>query len=201
MQSDIEQKLIDYSELFLSVEQEIKKAEMFADDVIIPAINQLRYSAHHLAKSHTIKDDKCKLEHIDKAMRHVKRARYDAAEVGILVCLQMFRDLREDYKDVSITQIFPDYIKASVLCDEVYELMSKVTKDEENGGANPRENIADRCWQDFDKLSVYCNQFKRYREELNKVLKKQRKDSFLIILGICVTIIVGAASLIVSKFF
>lgn len=66
--------------------------------VVIPAVNELRYSAKHFADYIA---DSCP-EHFQRAIRHCVRARFDALRATILFLVRDFRQFSEDYRMLTL---------------------------------------------------------------------------------------------------
>lgn len=87
-----------------------KKVQSFASMAGVPAINELRYVAHHLINAvnpaHSeVETDK----ELQRAINHCKRAVYEASEAGIMFAFDRIAKFRDDYRKVIISSIVTDW--------------------------------------------------------------------------------------------
>lgn len=82
------------------------------------AINELRYAGHHLLRGLAAQEsgsaEKAEQEFQD-AEDHCNRAMYEASEAGIGYLCRLYRIFEEDYKDLSLTETIPEYVKSRAL--------------------------------------------------------------------------------------
>lgn len=148
---DISSKLEDYSKLFSDAEVQIKKTEILDKEIVIPAINQLRYAGYHIAQ--WIKNNK--ETEINKAINHCKRAYYDGKEVGLIFLLEKIQQFNDDFSKNPITMsVLPDYPKIIVRAQNA---------------ADSLENVKKNHYQTRYEIYKTCDQ---YYEELKNIIKE-----------------------------
>ncbi len=91
------------AELFKEAEDAIKD---IGSELVIPAVNQLRYCGNHLARYLSNTDNN---EELQDAAKHCKRATYDAYEAAITYQLLEFHKFKDDYRMIQVGTIIPDY--------------------------------------------------------------------------------------------
>jgi len=70
--------------------------------VVIPSINELRYSAKHFADYMADGNGTETDEHLQRAIRHCIRARFDALRATVLFLVRDFRQFSEDYRMLNL---------------------------------------------------------------------------------------------------
>lgn len=135
-----------------------EKADSFArevgelrSEVLIPASNELRYAGHHLLQS--INDDGAidDVESIRKAKSHCERAMYEAAEAGIMFCVDSIKSFEKDYEDMAISEVIHDYPQRRVRVQRALDLIIK--------GRSGRKSVEDH-------VDAYMEEFRAVREIL-----------------------------------
>lgn len=96
-------KLIQCFNIAESRLKEIERSNV--SGIVIPAINELRYSAQHIILSLNDTSVKDQEESILRAIRHAQRASYDAIEAGILYALDEIRSMQDGYQDMAISSV------------------------------------------------------------------------------------------------
>ena len=69
--------------------------------VVVPAINELRYSAKHMIDALSLADKNAADEQMRRAIRHCERARFDALRATVLFFIRDFRQFSEDYRMIA----------------------------------------------------------------------------------------------------
>ncbi len=103
---DDQKQLAHIGELFNEAEIAIKEIEDFGSELVVPAVNQLRYCGNHLVRYLSDTDNK---EELEDSVKHCKRAVYDAYEASIVYHLLEFKIFKEDYRKVQVAIVIPDY--------------------------------------------------------------------------------------------
>ncbi len=96
-------------DLYSLAEKRIKLVEQLDSEIVIPAINQLRYAGWHILES-LLSDDADKAN-IKEAEIHASRAVYDAIEAGTLELLLEFAQFKYDFRYITIGDVIPDYLE------------------------------------------------------------------------------------------
>ncbi len=100
-------------QLFARAEDAIKRYERITLSVLTPAINQLRYVAHHLLEGS-----------LQKAYQHCERAYYDALECSVSELLGFFARFYEvGYPESAILRCVPDYSQWRTQLKEYQQLL------------------------------------------------------------------------------
>lgn len=95
-----------------------KHVQAFRKQAGIPAINELRYAGYHVTLALPEPGSDFDQSHLLKAISHAQRATYEAAEAGILTCLDHVELFKQDYRLVPITDVLPDWVSISELASE-----------------------------------------------------------------------------------
>ena len=169
----------EVAELFRQAECAIKMAEELHAHIPFSAINELRYAGRHLTEWLAQKGE----EELDKAVRHCRRATYDAHEAQLLYYLEEIRKFKNDYRNIVISEVVASY---GEILHEIRQAQDEI---------NRMRNA------DMDKAELYrqlagyvapiarnCLLLDSHREELNKKIRKERLQVVT-----CWAAIIGAA--------
>ncbi len=170
--------------LFKEAERAIKEIEDIGNELIVPAVNQLRYTGNHLVRYLADPDNKSELFDAEK---HCKRATYDAYEAAILYYLNLFHKFKDDYRRVTITTVLPDYPD---LCLEV-DKARKLIRD--NNKSKTRGEFYQQCREHLEVIAGNVKKMDACRDELNKLIKKEWRQLALLVCGV-----IGAAGAITA---
>lgn len=186
--------------LFCSAEQLIKLVENLGEGIIFPAVNQLRYAGQHLLKSDCIDNQDSKEEHFKKAKYHCQRAIYDASEMGIIHYLEEIRIFKDDYKQVIIVNIVPNYsdilTKAKDASDFILKNHFKKANDDGDETINKMNSEYKECKKLLKELEMFVDSLTIMRPELNKQIEKNRFTVFCLISGLVISMIAICATII-----
>jgi hypothetical protein len=180
--------LRELCELWDKAEKHLKRAEQQLAELVLPAANQLRYAGYHVARSFEALESRDESEYeknIDKATNHCKRAMYDASEALFEHFHARISRFRDDYAQTYVTPILPDYLEILGRARRGRSIV--LSTDSHNRDGFHEEAI--RC---CDDLQDDCERLDIAREELNKVIRAERRKSANFLIGIAVTVIVGA---------
>jgi len=150
--------------------------------IVVPAINELRYSAKHF--SDYIGDEK-NIEDLRRAIRHCYRARYDALRATALFLIRNFRDFLEDYRMLPLADIvgIDDH---QIVVENTLELLCK---------QGDTEDECIRLQKSINILSPFFKRYTAHRNDLNNkllLLEMKRQSYTTWIVGI-ICLIVGFA--------
>ena len=174
-----------------------EKADSFArevgelrSEVPIPAINELRYAGHHLLQS--IDDDgTIDIESLGKSKSHCERAMYEAAEAGIMFCLDSIKDFGKDYSDIVISEVIQDYPQRLARVQQTLDMIIKGRSDRDSV-----ETHVDAYMEEFRMVRDTLRVCDASRDDLNVKRKQQirKHRRFMIrmlalLLGILVTLL------------
>jgi len=137
--------IADFHKVFFEAEAEIKFAELLIDSftsvedencvagyqprgVVIPAINELRYAAKHIACA--IQEnvpEEYREEQLRRAINHCVRARLDALRAVVLFLVRDFHQFTNDYRllDVAAT----DREKLNSYREKIWSVLSTLSRD------------------------------------------------------------------------
>ena len=103
--------LEDVANAFETAENAIKQNERLTLAIPLPAVNQLRYAAYHLlkvAKSSVAQRDR--EYHLERALGHCIRARFDALDGIIYSCLDFITAFQKLCRSrIGLEAVYPDY--------------------------------------------------------------------------------------------
>jgi hypothetical protein len=108
---DQQQTLTEICDLFKKAERAIKEVEDIGGELVVPAVNQLRYTGNHLIRYLSDPLGSTAMDELGDAVKHCKRAAYDAYEAAILNQLMEYRKFKDDYRNTIIAPIIQDYPK------------------------------------------------------------------------------------------
>lgn len=166
-----------FPRLFAEAEAAIKEVELEQAELIIPAVNELRYAGYHISKY--INEPEA-IDELDRAIGHCKRARYDAYEAGIIYYHREFSMFCKDYKTVVITEVLPEYIKYHQEVENAKKFIKETDKE-------TKDIYYQQCSEIFKTMIRISKEIAIAREELNKLLKKERRQSFIAIFTAALT--------------
>lgn len=169
---------------FEKAERFIKIVEAIDDEVIIPAINELRYAGFHLTRFLTAPCDEKRSQEYNSVLSHCRRASYEALDAGLIFLLEKVQTFKEDYKRVVISEVVADYPDILVYADEVNDLLVQPRQD----GDNRDEDFGARE-KAFNELRCIVNKLDKAREELNKKIWKERRNTILALVSVAVTLL------------
>lgn len=178
-----------YLNLYEMADGLAKEVGEFRAQVVIPAHNQLRYAGHHLARAlgeHGIADS----EQFSKAIAHCERAMYEAAEAGITAAVDRVNRFREDYQDIEVGDIVPEYRSVIAVSRSCVELLAQ-PRSEGSPSANAR-----RYMNRFRELRAGLEALETGRDDLNARVAQQGRESrrfiirtLLLALGVVVSLL------------
>lgn len=146
MRADQKKQIQEIISLFRNAERLVKQIEELEGALSIPSINELRYVGYHLccalvgdgcldpqgAPTNETADVLSEDERFDiqiaSAMRHCKRALYDAHEIGIVYHLESIRAFEEKHASDSdlVLEVVPDYPDLLAHAADASDLLSQV---------------------------------------------------------------------------
>ena len=179
---------------------EIKELYDFADrfarevgearfEVQIPAINELRYAGHHVLNS-LGEDGTVDEGELRKSKSHCERAMYEAAEAGIMFYLESINAFKEEFKDLVVSEVIPDYHKHLARAQKAVDVIVAGR----SGRASVEEQV-ETYMAEFRAVRDIMDVFDAAREDLNAKREqleeaKRRHDAKILmaVLGIVVTV-------------
>lgn len=160
-----------------------KEVGNLGGEVVIPAHNELRNAGYHLLNS--IDTSGCiKGDHeIPLAIDHCKRAEYDAAEAGIIFCLDALKKILVEFRDIVVSEVITDIA-------EIRKDM-KTARDSLDNGRTAEEISAFVC--SFRKVRAALEKVEHHYDDLVAKSRKHRQATrrfiILAIIGIAVPLV------------
>lgn len=189
------ERLTELREHYDTADAFCKEVQTFLEEAGIPAINELRYAGYHLL--YALSDDsEPPDDQMIKAINHCKRASYEAAEAGIVTCLDQINRFKGDFSAVSITDVVGSWIEILTECDQCKERLTLSREKGDDRAADYSEHM-----EAFRKLTKHCSLLEQSRSELNKKIETSREEQrrFVIIVGLTVLgILVTAGGIILT---
>ncbi len=185
-----QEQLAYIAELFSEAEIAIKEIEDFGSELVVPAVNQLRYCGNHLVRYLSDTDNK---EELEDSVKHCKRAAYDAYESAIAYHLLEFKTFKEDYRKVQITPVIPDYADIQQMIKQARDFIRNNSESKTRGDfyKNGREHL--------QLLAGNVDKLNSNRDELNKAIRKERTTLLFQVIG-GVAAIVAVVTFIIVYF-
>lgn len=195
-------KLLD---LFKKLEPLQKRVECLGNGLDGPALNETRNATYHLLKALEGAEQASEIE-ITKAMRHAQRAIYDCYEAILLHELNKLKIFREEYRNVVVTQVLPEYVqggqganKAKSDIDKVRAGSNLSRDDYENGYySQNRSDIYAQIEPYVAILNEFNNKCEAAREELNKIIRKENSVKRWAMAGKIGTVLVAIAGVVIG---
>ncbi len=181
-------------EEFALAERKIKRLDRMPVGLLVPPVNELRYCAFHLLRAQVPRQGEDPIDELEKAKNHCHRAIHDCIEMELLYNIEKSDNFSDDYKDISVTDIFSNYIEMRNLTDRAREYVVARSKngisDDENKLREPNDEPCDP-YEEYneisEKLTKYIDSLPIIREELNKKIKAKRRNVLLAVLAIVVS--------------
>jgi hypothetical protein len=176
--------------LFTEAERAIKEVEDTGGELIVPAVNQLRYTGNHLIRYLSDPAVEESGNELADAIKHCKRATYDAYEAAILNQLMEFKKFKDDYRKTQITTIIPDFptiAKATEMARQFARNNNQSkTRGEQYHSAKDHLHI---IVENIGKLDA-C------RDELNKQISKERRNFLWMLFGMVIAAVGAVAAVL-----
>ncbi|MDY0164767.1 hypothetical protein [Desulfobotulus sp.] len=184
-QNESDEDLQSIVRLFGKTEAVLKEIENTTSHMVVPVINELRYAGYHLTQYLQCKN----AEDLSKAKNHCKRALFDAYDYRINLALMTIREFQQDYRLVNIGAIVNDY---QALMRDVENIKKEVNSKIATHEIREERYVA--LEKHIENLVEIACRLNVAREELNKSLLRQRKNTFRFIL----TTIIGSIAAIAA---
>lgn len=166
--------LKEICDLFEEAERAIKEVEDTGAELVVPAVNQLRYTGNHLIRYLSNTSD---TEELTDAAKHCKRATYDAYEAAILYQLMEYNKFKDDYRNTIVTDIVPDYH------DIVLKIESARKFARGNNKSKTRGEFYQAAREHLTAITKNTNKLNICREELNKKIAREKRYFLFKLLG------------------
>jgi len=157
-------------DLYREAELAIKIVEEVWDGLDTTAINQLRYAGNHILRTLMAADEAKASENYEQATRHCLRGLYDAYDSTLMFYLGEIRDFKKDYRQISITAEYPNYIEVLQKAEEAQALL-----EDARSKHDAREDYYKEAKALCKELKKYVAELELAREELNKRMSRHNK--------------------------
>lgn len=170
---------------YVRAERLSKEVGNLGGEVVIPAHNELRNAGYHLLNA--IDERGCIQSEREMllAIDHCERAEYDAAEAGIIYCLDTLRGILSEFRDIVISEVITDI--AEIRMD------MKVARDTLDGGRTAEKASVLVC--SFRNVRRALEKLEHHYDDLAAKSRKHRQATrrfiILAIIGIAIPFIVG----------
>ena len=157
-------------ELYDTADRFAREVEDYCNEPVIPAINQLRYAGHHLAKGVAASgagDDEKSRKELLKAKGHCKRSLYDASDAGIVFVVEYLKEFRYDYRDLVIGEVIPNFVESWAVVNRALELLAQGRMNRTSVESHTEEYMEN--FRDLVEFSKVCD---ASRDELNAKREK-----------------------------
>lgn len=190
------EKFEEILRLYNEAESFIKEVELCVSEIAFPAINELRYSGHHLLKALVSAGPEQFNKELSDALDHCHRSMYESSEAGIGYLLDLLKAFDTDYRDVPVIETVPDYVAIRALAKNVALKLSQGRLNR----SSPRGQASDYMAM-FRKLREGVDRLEASRSELNKRKKEQAGTSRKFIIQVLfwiAMILIGIAGVVMS---
>ncbi|MDG4574830.1 MAG: hypothetical protein P9C36_05730 [Defluviicoccus sp.] len=184
-------EIANIRDLFRDAERQIKRAEEISGELAIPAVNELRYAGWHLLEALCSGDPDNAVEQLARARRHCQRAIFDASDTSIIYLLEKIRTFQDDYRRFVISDVIPDY---SILKKTISSTRHKIEKARE--GNDRRESYYLEAASSVGQLKDIGDRLDDSREELNKAVRRQNRETFKFWLMAILTAVAAVAAVL-----
>lgn len=163
--------------LFRLAEEKIKLVEKLSNELVIPAINELRYAGYHLVEYLTLIADPdaprdLHSEELRKAQNHCKRAIYDAVEAGTTMVLESIKAFQNDFRMVVLSEHIEDYAAIRARIHAATELVLRSKGENEDRG-----DYYEQCTEHLKLMREDLHTLELSRDELVKVLRISNQNT------------------------
>jgi hypothetical protein len=174
---DQQQTLTEICDLFKKAERAIKEVEDIGGELVVPAVNQLRYTGNHLIRYLSDPLGSTAMDELGDAVKHCKRAAYDAYEAAILNQLMEYQKFKDDYRNTIIAPIIQDYPKIACAIEKARTLIRNNDQSKTRGeyyrvGREHLQTIADNV------ATLNAS-----RDDLNKQITRDRHKILFQVIG------------------
>ncbi len=170
-----DQELLTFvAELFKEAEDAIKEIEDIGNELVVPAVNQLRYCGNHLVRYLSDQSDK---EELQDAAKHCKRAAYDAYEAAITYHLLEFNKFKDDYRKVQVSTVISDY------ADIKHRIVQARQFIRNNNESKTRGDFYQDGREHLNVLAENVEKLNTNRDDLNMLIVKERRTLLLQVIG------------------
>jgi hypothetical protein len=176
-----------YLDRFAQAEKIVKEIQRADEEVVIPAINQLRYAGRHIFEYLADPNHEDSQKHLNEIDAHISRATFDALEAGVLFLLGEVKEFKAFARLVTVTDVIPNYL----------DYMKDVRKIKVYlAGIENRDfrDDTDKLYQMYKELEEICHSLEDAKEEIAKKFNIWRIGIMIALGSILVAIIIAIIS-------
>ncbi|MDR0868011.1 MAG: hypothetical protein LBP75_05990 [Planctomycetota bacterium] len=195
--SPLREKIIAYGQEYAIAEAALKTCEVESpqDGLAVPVLNELRCAGSHLARSFAAADRPIAEKAVDDAIKHLRRATYDAYDAAISFLQEKCQEFITDYQDIAIQPVLPSFIDD---CRQLEAVKAEIEAETRDGN---RESYAARKKAQLDKLKAISLNWRCARSELNKIMCDERKHYRRWFMGIVISVAVSVILTVLTIIF
>ena len=167
--SEIPVTIERYREEYDEADKFSRKVANYINEVAIPANNQLRYAGHHLLLALGDDGALCNEDQLRRAIYHCQRAKFEAAESGIVSALDNIELFRYEYRRTVVTDIVPNYIEIKRIARDAGQLL------EQSREPKDKADFHSALMKMFETVSEAADILDNSREDVNKKVRTERR--------------------------
>lgn len=184
----LQNKFAEYREEYAKAESALKAHEVLAHEgLVAAALNEFRYAGQHMARALTASTVEDAANGMSDAVRHLRRATYDAYDGALSYYMKQCVVFQEDYKSIPVASVITDYVADLQKLDAVNAELAAEDRGKKETYIHTKERQFDTAKGTFQKWHIS-------RNELNKILLKERGRLLWALIGTGI----GLAGLIVA---
>ena len=181
-----------YRQLYENADKFSREVAEFRQSIAIPAHNELRYAGHHLLQALDDSGTVAVEEQLRRACIHCERAMYEAAEAGIISLLGSISQFQEDYKDIVVVEVVPEYGDCKATARRAKDLLIRGRSKDATA-----TDTASEYMHAFRELRAAGDMLEDARDDLNAKLADQRTNSRRFVATAAITLL---GSLVAAAF-
>ncbi len=164
-------------DLMDETERNIKLVELESCEFLTPVLNEWRYASRHVVNLLGLPEDG---EELAKAIRHLRRARYDSYDVLITVQFMRMREMEEDigYYADCVAKFVPDYAEWQVKLEEIKARRKDALK------SDNRETFYAFMKDANEQIGVYLSKLRATRPLWMADIRKTERKNKLAAIGV-----------------
>lgn len=188
--------LVELEQLLDETEANIKLLEFYADGFVTSVLNEWRYATRHFLRFAFDAENR---QAIDGALAHLRRAHFDSYDFLLVYQVDEIRKYQEIYCDQTdiVKKVIPNYDSIIVALNDAAHLHATVLSS--NDRSNYYGKVRELNQTLAHSLSILNETHGTCATLIRRAAKKERMQTFVMILGVCATI-VGAIASIVALF-
>lgn len=186
------EELFQFRSKFEQAEKLTKEVEEFCDEVAIPAINELRYAGYHLSVA-LVDDLTSPDQELIKATNHCRRATYDAASAGIGAAMLSIDEFAEEYRVLAISDVIDGWTAKKAKVNQIRDMIPTGRTTEADKDRDYHHQA-----EAFRNLKEIYRELDAGRDDLNRKIEDQVRQSRRFVTNIAITVILGLAGIITA---